>query len=225
MHLDSFLRSLSPLLGVAALFSPLDLSAQSGSDEDFVPDLMEEGADFARWYVSPGLGWAIFEGDEPMEGGIYLTIRLGYDIDEWWSVEGSLLLAPKLDENFGGSTSLVDGRPVKSQVSRSKGDTNFGDTYMFQTYVDFLFHFTRWEKLDPYLTFGAGLTFYGKDVTGDDFSPTVRAGCGLMYHFNEEWALRADVRALNLNLYNTEFNATLDIGLVWTWGARKIRAE
>lgn len=184
--------------------------------------MSEEQADFARFYISPGIGYAIFEGDEPLKDGFFLTIRLGYDINEWWTVEGSLLYAPSLDENFGGHTNFETGE--KTMVSHSNKDTDFGDTFMLQTYADFLFHFTRWERLDPYLTFGAGVTVYGKDVTGDGYSATLRAGGGIMYHLNEEWALRADAR-INLAGYNSEFNTTADIGFVWTWGAGKIQDD
>jgi len=200
---------------VAALVS-LPLTLPSFAQDELAPPPQEQ-ADFARWYFSPGLGMANFEGDEPLKDGFYLTIRLGRDLNEWWTVEGSLLFAPSLDENFVGTDDLVNY--PSGQKSQAPADVaGFGDTWMTQTYVDFLFHFTRWEKLDPYLTFGAGVTFYGEDVTGDSASATLRGGGGIMYHLTEEWALRADAR-VNLAGYNTEVNATMDLGFAWTWGA------
>lgn len=206
---------------VAAL-AALPIALPSLAQDELAPPPQEQ-ADFARWYFSPGLGMANFEGDEPLEDGFYLTIRLGRDLNEWWTVEGSLLFAPSLDENFVGTDDLV--RFPSGEKSQAPAEVaGFGDTWMTQTYVDFLFHFTRWEKLDPYLTFGAGVTFYGEDVTGDSASATLRGGGGIMYHLTEEWALRADAR-VNLAGYNTEVNATMDLGFAWTWGAGALKDD
>lgn len=208
--------AVSALVSLPFACTSLGQSVEAAPAEEQVAPV-EEQADFARWYFSPGIGIANFEGDEPLQDGFYLTLRLGRDISEFWTVEGSLLFAPSLDENFVGYTDYATG--VKTQVSQAPADVaGFGDTWMTQTYVDFLFHFTRWEQLDPYLTFGAGVTVYGEDVTGDSASATLRGGGGVMYHLTEEWALRADAR-VNLAGYNTELNATMDVGFAWTWGA------
>ncbi len=218
-------RTFARLIAVSGSFlvaSSMATLGQGARSPDTEAELLEE-PDYALWYVSPGIGTALFEGDEPLKSGPYLTVRLGRHLNQWWTLEGSLLLAPSLKENFVGDA-YVDpetGQTVQGRKSLSKGATDFGDTFMVQTYVDGLFHMTRWEHLDPYLTIGAGITFYGEDVMGQSVSPTLRAGGGVMYHLNEEWALRADAR-VNIAGYNTEFNATADVGLVWTWGARRI---
>ena len=80
----------------------------SAADSAATEELEMEPNDVARWYLSPGLGWANFEGDEPLKDGFYLTLRLGYDINQWWSVEGGCAYAPTLDENTHGR--LIDGR-------------------------------------------------------------------------------------------------------------------
>lgn len=187
----------------------------------------EEAEDFSRWYLSPAIGYLNFEGDQPLEDGFYGTLRLGYDINEWWSGEVGLLYAPKLDEN------LVDGDGAyvhknsdgswsrrSQQGTHSKGkDRYFGDTWMAGLYADALFHFTRWERLDPFLAGGLGLNFYGKDVVDSGKNEfVIRAGAGLMWHFNDVWALRGDFRIL-LDSDNTEFNNSIDVGVVWNWGA------
>lgn len=190
----------------------------------------DEAEDYARWYFSPGIGIVKFEGDQPLEDGFQLDLRLGYDINEWWSLEGGLLFAPKLDENLvEGDGAHVFKNPDGSfyydasrDKSQSRGkDKGFGDTWMFELYADLLFHFTRWERLDPYLAGGLGLNVYGKDVVRDGDSEFVfRAGAGLMYGLNDEWSLRGDWRVL-LTTDNTEFNSILDVGVVWHWGARQ----
>ena len=183
----------------------------------------EEAEDYARWYFSPGIGFYVTEGDQPLKDGLEVDFRLGYDLNEWWSLEGGLLWAPKLDEQFDkGDTTKINGKwyPIPRKHSRSRGkDHDFGDTWMLEAYGDLLFHFTRWERLDPYLAGGLGLNMYGKDVVEDGKSEFVmRAGAGLMYGLTDEWALRADWRVL-LTSDNTEFNSIIDVGVVWHWGA------
>ena len=188
---------------------------------------LEEQPEFGRWYFSPGIGWVNFEGDEPLEDGAYLTLRLGYDYDEWWTFEGSLVIAPTLDENLGGYIYKDENGVWKEhdrRYSYSKGDKYFDDTWMGQVYGDALFHFTRMDKLDPYLTAGAGVTFYGEDVIGDSLSLTLRAGGGFMYHLNDSWSLRVDTR-IDIAGYNTEFNHTTDLGFVYRFSADQIAKD
>ncbi|MDD5707278.1 MAG: OmpA family protein [Kiritimatiellae bacterium] len=176
--------------------------------------LAAEDEDYARWYFSPGLGFMLTEDDQPLEDGMELNLRLGYDWNEWWSFEGGLLLAPKLDES-------ITDNPDGSRTSQADPDVRgFGDTWMTTIYGDALFHFTRWERLDPYLAGGLGLVIYGEDVLEDGKSSelVMRGGGGVMYHFNDEWALRADGRML-VTSANLEINVVADAGVVWTWGA------
>lgn len=174
---------------------------------------VKQEKEFGQWYFSPGIGWINFEGDEGVVDGMYITGRLGYEVNENWTIETSILFAPDLAEN------------TKNGQSFSKGDKGFGDTYLTQFYIDALYHFSRLERFDPYLTAGVGLSVYGKDIAGDDStSATLRAGGGFMYHFSDSWSLRADTR-MNVACYNYEWNMTADIGLVWRWGAGKTTTQ
>jgi len=168
----------------------------------------------AKWYVSGSLGTIDYEGDEELKDGFLGTVRLGYDYSDWWTFEGALSIAPKLKENFRFDI------PTQTRVSRLEESAGAGvhDTYAASLSFDILFHFTRWDRLDPYLAFGAGMIVYGDEIAGDMFDPSTRAGGGVMYHFNDEWAIRADGRAL-LAGKDTEANGIVDAGVVWTWGA------
>ncbi|MBP5545069.1 MAG: OmpA family protein [Kiritimatiellae bacterium] len=187
----------------------------------------EEAEDFSRWYFTPSIGYLNFEGDQPLEDGFFLNVRLGYDLNEWWGLEGGLFVAPKLDENLvDGDGAFVHRNPDGSwerrseQGTHSKGkDRYFGDTWAAGLYADALFHFTRWERLDPFLAGGLGLNIYGKDVLDDGRTELVlRAGGGVMWHFSDVWAVRGDFRLL-LDTDNTEFNNEIDVGIVWNWDA------
>lgn len=173
---------------------------------------VEQGVE-KLWYVSPNVGQLNFEGDEEVKDGLLFGVRLGYDYTEMWSFEGGLQYAPTLDENFR----YADGVRI-SRLSEIAGD-DVHDTSALVTSLDALFHFTRWERLDPYLSAGVGLTSYADDLGDGRNDLSVRAGGGVMWHFNDEWAIRADARTFVAGA-DTEANMTLDAGVVWTWGAR-----
>lgn len=168
----------------------------------------------ARWYVSPFIGALQFEGDEEVEDGFMLGARIGYDYSEWWSFEGGLYYAPTLDENFRN-----ENEKKISRLDEANDFSGVHDTSSIGLFADALFHFTRWERLDPYLTLGGAFVFYADDMSSGSSDTAVRAGGGVMYHFNDEWAARADGRMFIAG-DDTEANATVDAGVVWTWGAR-----
>lgn len=165
---------------------------------------VESGSD-APWYFSPSLGVVDFEGDQEFKDGIILSARGGYDYSDRWSLEGIFSLAPSLDSND------VDGR----------FDPDWSNTYMLQLAFDGLFHFTRWDRLDPYLAAGIGFVHFGEDPEdGDQNTLLLRAGAGVFYHFNDEWAIRVDYRGMLAGFGdNPNANAVIDGGVVWTWGA------
>ncbi len=170
----------------------------------------EESID-AKWYGNIGIGMIGYEGDEELEDGWLGTIRLGYDYNEWWSFECGMAIAPSLDENFRTDE---EG----NEISRLYEVAGVHETFAVDMFVDALFHFTRWDRLDPYLAFGSGIIVYGDDIGDDTFDISGRIGGGVMYHFNDEWAVRADGRTFIAGK-DTEANIIVDGGVVWTWGA------
>ena len=182
-----------------------------------------ESSDYGRWYISPAVGFWNFEGDEPLEDGFYGSLRVGYDYSEWWMFEVNAIFAPSLDENLSGH--YWDGKYQEQPESKSKGDDKYFDhTWGLQLYGDAMLHFTSWERLDPYVIFGVGLETFGKDVMKDSCSLNGRIGGGVMYHIDDSWTLRADTR-VNLAGYNTEFNHTLDVGVLYRFGADRIKDD
>lgn len=161
----------------------------------------------ALWYFSPGAGVYDYEGDEDVTDGFILSGRLGYDFTEMWSLEGVFTIAPSLDVNIRNS--------YGEKIPRADFDTTWGAGLA----LDGLFHFTRWERIDPYLALGGGFFKFGNEVNGKSLHAALRAGGGVMYHFNDMWAVRADARVMVLTSDGTEYNSMIDGGLVWTWGA------
>ena len=219
--------------GIAAVAAlSFTSSAQTTANGESLAMESPESEASLRWYFSPGVGFANFEGDQPLKDGGYITIRLGHDVTEHIGIEGGFAYAPKLDENMHGTKGPgglwyytdPDGqyRGHRGEGSRSKGaDSNFGDTWMGQAFIDFLFHFTYWEKCDPYIGAGLGLDIYGEEVYDDKVAAALRLGAGFFYHFTDSLALRVDSR-VRLESGNTEFNHYIDVGLAWTWGGKKI---
>ena len=187
-----------------------------------------EDPDLGRWYVSPGVGFWNLEGDEPLKDACYVTLRIGYDWSEWWSFEGSVVVAPKMKENLKGyGWTDEDGvyRLHGQRESKSKGeDRYFDDTWGAMFYFDAMFHFSKFDKVDPYLILGAGVSTFGKDVMDEPVCASARAGGGLMYHIDDAWTLRLDTR-IDLAGYNTEFNHTFDVGFIYRFSGGRIKDD
>ncbi len=173
--------------------------------------IMDEVPIEARWYFSPGLGVLRFEGDEELKSGVIGTFRLGYEYSQWWSYEAGLFLAPSLKQNFRETNG--------ERISRLQESTGASSSYAVGLFGDALYHFTRWERLDPYLVLGLGAVYYEHKARSGYFDPMLRTGFGMKYHFNDEWALRADAR-IYMTVEKTEANATFDVGFAWRWGAK-----
>jgi outer membrane protein OmpA-like peptidoglycan-associated protein len=169
----------------------------------------EKSFEYAR-HLSLSAGLLQFEGDEQVKDGFLAAVHLGYDATEWWSWEGVLSVAPQLDENF--RTEWRTGE----QVSRLQESAGVSETEAVGLALDGLYHFTRWERLDPYLSLGVGFLWYADDFD-EQFDPSVRVGGGVMYHLTDVWSLRADGRTLVAG-GDTEANATVTAGIMWALG-------
>jgi len=168
----------------------------------------------AYWYVAPGAGLLMFEGDQEVENGFQVNVRLGRDLTEWWSLEGMFLVAPRLEGNYSDD---FRGGEI-SRLEAVDGNDGVDSTSAIGLALEGIFHFTRWDRFDPFLAIGGGLTFYADDMEEGTTEPAFRLGGGAIYHFNDEWALRADGRLL-LAGKDTEANGQVDASVVWTWGA------
>ncbi len=162
----------------------------------------------APWYGSAGAGAIVKEGDETFKSGPLLSLRIGRSFGAAWAAEGELGLAPSL------------------RARRFSEEHRFeasGNATLLRMGGDLLFHPRPFADLrwDPFLSLGAGLHYFteDKDADGGRTELFVSGGAGLFYHFNDEWALRTDVRAV-LTTENTEFNLIATLGLAWRWGAR-----
>jgi outer membrane protein OmpA-like peptidoglycan-associated protein len=173
-------------------------------------------------YVSGGLGLYDYEGDQDVRDGVYLHGAIGYNLNTWWSIEGNAQLLPSLKGQRYGRTVFetdAEGNVIESTVrvttpNALEESTGSSDTWGLGLGADMLFHFTPWKRVDPYLGAGVGLMLYGEDVDGSSADLYLRGGGGIMYHFNDMWAVRADAKYA-LTGKNTEHNSMVDAGVVY----------
>lgn len=176
-------------------------------------------------YISVGPALYDFEGDEEVKDATGLGFYVGHDLNSWWTLEGAFHILPKLDGNTVGVTELVTPNVPESGTNiyrrnRLLDSAGVSDTWALGVTADGLFHFTPWKRVDPYLTIGAGLVYYADAIDGDqNFDPALRGGGGVMYHYNDEWAVRADYKSLIVGRKNSEANSLIDVGVVWYWDA------
>ena len=184
---------LTALMAVPAVFAP----AVSAAEYDLFAQ--------APWSVSYEIGFYNFEGDEEVEDAFFHALRLGYDFNPRWTFELDFNLLPKLEP-----TDFQD--PRRSDID--------DDTWAIRLGLDVLFHLRNIENLrwDPYLSLGAGWFHYGTSDAQEQDEPIIIGGLGMFYHFNDEWAVRMDVRPV-VQGTDTEGNILFSAGVNWRWGA------
>ncbi|MBN1269571.1 MAG: outer membrane beta-barrel protein, partial [Kiritimatiellae bacterium] len=162
--------------------------------------------DRAPWSGNVGLSYMNYEGDEQVEDGVGLALRLSYDFNAWWSAEAGLDLFPQLK-----ARSFHD-------VRREPLDDDPAAAFLSGAV---LLHLRNVQNLhwDPYLSLGAGYMYYSEELEDGRADPMIFGGGGLFYHFDDEWAIRFDAKGI-LAGPDTEANSILTAGLNWRWGAR-----
>ncbi len=172
----------------------------------------DEFADAPRWYVSPGVGMMFFEGNQPADEGLNLVLRLGYDLSEHWTAEGGVSWAPNITSNGRDGADDAPG-----------GDSGIGAQSVRGVFMDGLYHFSRYERVDPYLAGGFGYLRANSKAfcEGDEYSAVgPRVGVGVMYHLTDRWSLRADARAFMALDQTCEFIYTADAGVAYRFGGK-----
>ena len=187
-------RNLMLALGAAMACASADLRAAER-------DLFED----APWYVGAGITYIHYEGDDPVNPGAGLSLRLGHDWNEYLGGEVGLNVFPHLDNSDFDN-------PDRFELD--------GPTWQVGVQADLLLHLRNVENLhwDPYVSVGGYYSYYGDDVGDGHSRAMLMAGAGLFYHFNDVWSLRADFRT-GITGPDTEFNDLVTIGVNNRWGA------
>ena len=182
-----------------------------------IAPLYEDGRtlfDYAPWYMSLGVGQVNFEGDEEVEDGNLLNLRLGYNLNSRFALEGLLDIMPSLDGRSGLN-------PDRNRLGGVTGtEPSVEDTWAARVALDGFYHLRSVQNLrfDPYVGLGAGFIHFDEDVDGGSTEFMVTGGGGLFYHFSDTWALRGDVQTTLVGP-DTEANVIYTIGGNYRLGA------
>lgn len=187
------------------------------------------------WSVGGTLGWRDLEGDQTIQDAGNLSVHLSYDYSERWTFEGVVQLYPYLSGNTrtDWATGVILNRLEEKTGGPGEGAT---DTMAVGLSLECLYHLTRWKRIDPYFVVGAGFIVYKDDHVGSDakydpasgvytsdkgsyIDPTINAGLGIMYHFNDSWAVRADARSYLRGVGEVDANSLINFGVEYTIGA------
>ena len=119
--------------------------------------------------VSPFVGAYVYDGSQQLSPSFSAGMRLGYNLDKNWGLEGQFTYA------------------------RLRSDGNYGALYNVSG--DLLYHLIPESKVVPYLLIGTG---WGKTdyVVGSSSNAIVEYGAGIKYFMNDAVALRGDVRQI-----------------------------
>lgn len=161
----------------------------------------------APWSFSGGLGFMRVEGDEEIEDGEFIALKLGYDFNPRWALEGVFYYFPELEN-----------REFREGDDRFSLDDSI---WAARLGADLLFHLRNTDNLrvDPYLAIGAGFFFWEEDLGSGKTEFSLTAGGGMFYHFSEAWALRGDIRT-DLVGGDTEGKIYGNVALAFRWGTR-----
>jgi outer membrane protein OmpA-like peptidoglycan-associated protein len=138
--------------------------------------------DEAPYTLTLGASYMKLEGDQVVENGPMLSLRLGYNLNAKWVVEGGLDIAPQLD-----------AREFDENTTRRTLDD---DIWVVRLGPDILYHFRNTENLrvDPYVSAGLGLFIAEDDLVENSVEPYASVGGGLFYHFDDAFSVRGDIR-------------------------------
>lgn len=149
----------------------------------------------APWSYSAGIGEINFEGDHELEDSSFLTLRAMKNLDAHWGYEIILDMMPKLDGASGEN-------PERQRLGGNIGTTpSVSDTWGFRLGLDGNLHLRNIENLrwDPYLSLGLGFLYFDESTAAGASTFQIYGGGGMMYHFNDAWALRADIQTIVFN--------------------------
>jgi len=182
------------------------------------PVQAEEKGDRHPLNLTVGGGYLDMEGDFPTKDAVFGKVNLGYDFNDWWTIEGGLFIAPVMKAQYFYHQK-ADGTWEK--INRLQEEAGVDQTTGFGVTLDALLHPTPWKRLDPYLAVGLqGIGFTDSMKEHDGLGLGVRGGGGVIYNINDAWGVRADYRAVfaDINGKGT-VSASTEVGVRYVFGA------
>ncbi|MEI7437993.1 MAG: porin family protein, partial [bacterium] len=178
-----------------------------------------EAGDEHPLYFGVGIGFLDFDGGQPVRDGCFPALHVGYDFNDRLSLDAQFRVLPSLRGQYRYDSQTGE---QFNRLWEQTGGINGGvdGTWGYGAALDALYHFTRWERLDPYLAVGVGYDWYQHSFYDPGYTLALRMGGGVMYHLNDEWAIRVDIRGYPVGNQNkVNANSEYEVGVVWTFGA------
>jgi outer membrane protein OmpA-like peptidoglycan-associated protein len=187
------------------------------------PVRAEEVGDSHPLNMTVGAGFLDFEGDFATKDGFIGSVKVGYDLNHWWSFEGGLFVAPVLDAQHGYKNDATTGNQWKyvNNLAEQTGKADASSTTGYGFSLEALFHPTPWKRVDPYLSLGGqGTAFTDSMKDYDALGIGLRAGAGIIYNINDAWGLRADYHsAFGNSGKKGVVSALTEVGVRYVFGA------
>ena len=143
--------------------------------------------------IYPHLGQTVFEDD--LDDDSLFGVGVGYRFDNPWAIE---LTYQQTNADFNSpltGTSNVD-----------------------LWHLGALYHLKSQNSFQPFLSFGLGNTDYDNNLMDDKDDTQVNAGVGVKWSFNENAAIRGDLKVFGGDS-DDEINATVSLGLHYAFGS------
>jgi len=182
----------------------------------FIIPLTSQAAEEAnRFYLSPFVGGMTFDGSKDLETSPLIGLRGGYNLTKNWAVEA-------LFQYIAAETDDIDWNATECCGSGSKSSK---DVDIYRYGVNLVYNFMPDSKLIPFLTVGVGgMTLDGPDAYDfNETDPTVDFGGGLKYYFNDNWAIRGDIRDV-VRFDSSTSNLEYTLGISYLFGGEKEKA-
>lgn len=207
------MKSLQHLVGIVAIGAVMLGAAGKLAAQSTPPP--SPGEPIPPWSIGGGGGYIRYEGDEAIKHGGFGLVHVGCDYTPRWSFRAEISYFPEVKANTVNN--------YETGVAVPRPGLHGDSTWAAGLAADTLFHFSASDDRhwDPYLVGGLGLLHY--EQTREWRSQTdvpVRAGIGLAYHFNPEWAVNLDVLG-QMTIDHTEFNFIPSAGIAWSPAGRK----
>jgi len=169
-----------------------------------VPTLARAGVRAESFSVTPMVGGYSFFGAEHLKTRPAYGIRLGYNFTSHFGTElGFDYINTDQKDDHWGPYGVQPGSDV--------------DVYKYG--IDFLYHFMPEGPLVPYLAAGfSEITREYPKPVDDRNKPAFNWGVGVKYFFNDNMALRGDVRHIVMHDNDTYHNLEYMVGLDFLFG-------
>lgn len=162
--------------------------------------------------TSLGVSGTFWEGEEENDHSIGVEGKLGYDLNEFFTLEGSLNYQPYYDNEY------TRPDPSVTNVARL-GNTN----YSIGAAADLLFHLNGFSNdgkafinnVDPFLAVTGGAKYLNDSLYEDNINLYAGAGAGVAVYLNDNWYARADYRFIPRINIQDHHDGVLSVGYRW----------